>query len=187
VKPVIILATARTRSSMVASVFHAHGLWFGSTDRLRAGYDSFENSQIKAYLKTTYGELPARFVDPVPGIDKWLDNVPHGARMAFKCAVAYFPVFKHLNPCWIYVKRDVADTATSFMAKRGPQDTRPRKAVEAMIAERFALMDELRDRHGGVSVDTDAVMSGDRSTLRRAVEYCGIDYDPEKTVRGIHT
>lgn len=183
-KPIIILATPRTRSSMVAAIFAAHGVWTGKTSVIQAGYDGFENRQIKTFLKDTYGPLPditgdEFYYQPDPGIDLagFINGLVRENRWLFKCAVNYFHLFRSFDPVFIFVTRNLGDTVDSYVAKasRTGDPMIDSDMATRVIGKRLSIIRSLAMY--GVTIDTDEVMGGDLSAVRAALKYAGIKPD----------
>jgi len=165
---------------MVAAIFAAHGLYWGARQQQSAGYDTFENQQIKAILKAHYG-LPFCEFTPVGTtavLSEILAVVPHDRPWVMKTGIEYFNVFKPLTPFNVFITRPLESVVKSICAKRKGAD--PEVARQA--AEwRYTQMKILHQQYGGVWIDTDRVVSGDLTQIREALEYCGVLYDEAKT------
>jgi len=168
---------------MVAAIFAAHGLYWGNRQQQSAGYDTFENQQIKAILKQYFGlpfcTLPAIDEPNVPPCLRDIQGVtPSDRPWMMKTGIEYFHVFRPLNPFNVFIVRDPEAVVKSICDKRRNADPEmARKAAEW----RYLQMKILHQQYGGVWVDTDRLIQGDFTQIREALEYCGVMFDEEKT------
>lgn len=168
---------------MVASIFAAHGVYWGDRQQQSAGYDTYENQKIKQALKARYGLPFCQFPEPTSVFMTDLyEMVPHDRVWMMKTGVEYFKVFQPLSPFNVFITRKPEDVVKSICQKRAGADAEvARKAAEW----RFQQMRILHQQNGGVWVDTDRLISGDRTQIREALEYCGVLYDDAATTRAI--
>ena len=176
--PILLFMTSRSRSSMIAGVFAAHGVNWGGVQAQSAGYDTFENQAVKQVLKKHYG-LPFCEFAKASGdflLDLW-PIVPQNETWMAKTGIEYFDVFQSLAPFNIYLTRDPEDVARSICQKRPDAQYEP--ALKA-AKWRFAAMRARAAEYGGVFIDTDRVVKGDFTQLREAMEYCGVLFEENK-------
>lgn len=187
-RPIVVLMTSRTGSSMVAGLFAHHGLWVGDKYVTGSGlgkdYPSYETREVKSWLRERYdlqgAELvtntqAGQFADFIAGI------VPPGRRWLVKCGVMFWPLFEPLNPHIVYVRRDFENSVAAIMARPGAA---AEAVVRDLIARRYALMDQIHAEHGGTMIDTDKLIAGDYGDIRAAFDECGLEFVEEiaKTV-----
>jgi hypothetical protein len=182
--PIMLWMTSRSRSSMVAAIFAAHGVHWGEVQQQSAGYDTFENQKVKGILKKHFGLPFCTFPESKQdALTEIFGVVPHDRVWMMKTGVEYFKVFQPLTPFNVFIVRDPKAVAKSLCDK----NPGARREVALEAAEwRFQQMRILHQQNGGVWVDTDRVIAGDLTQIREALEYCGILYDEAKTKRAIH-
>jgi hypothetical protein len=173
---ILILMTSRSGSSLVAKIFAAHGFDTGGERVFTHGYETFENAAVNQFMRDHKPQLKLTtgvFCDYVPGIEKCIPK-----NGVVKIGVEYLPVFEHLDPKVITVKRNPEAVASSLATKRGY----PEQAASCMnaVLARFCALDRAREKWGGAEIDTDEIMSGDMSKVRAAFEHFGLEYDDEK-------
>jgi hypothetical protein len=180
---------------MVSNIFIHHDVWWGNTiakQNWREGgknksYVSYENQNIKALLKKYktkhWKKVHMTPVFPVDGFSRDLAKiVPSDETWMMKTGVEYFNAFKELNPYNIFIKRSPEGVAKSLSTKRA--DASWEDAYEAAVW-RFQYMDELQEKYGGVSVDTDNIVKGDFSEMQKAIEYCDLEWNEEAAKEAI--
>ena len=184
-RPIMLWMTSRSRSSMVSAIFIAHGVWWGDTHKKISGYETNENQNIKVLLQK-YKAKHWKKIHLTPVSPKWNKQfnkdlekiVPANKQWMSKTGVEYFPAFVDLNPYNIFIYRRPEDVAKSLNDKR--VDVQYRDALHA-AKWRFKYMKQLQEQHGGVFVNTDEVIKGDFTSIRDAIEYCGLMFDEEAT------
>ena len=179
------MMTSRSGSSMVTEIFVRHGLWVGRTEKEnRHGYRPFENKDLRTLLQglTWRDATPARlryFRDGRSQRDVRRiirHNVPPGVRWVYKTGIDSWRLFEgYPNAQFVFIKRHVDSVVRSNMEKSGNPDQKIRPIVEA----RYALMDALAKERGIPYVYTDDLISGDYTSLKSALEYCGLTFQPE--------
>jgi len=189
--PVIIFATPRARSSMIAAIFAEHGFKHGPVGITRAGYVGYESVALKNYLKEQYGRAPdvgddgtPFFAPPADG-DKRLaalierEQREHGTPFFFKCGIFYRKLFDGIAGRCVYIRRDVEGCLTSYVSK-AHKNLDPLANVERarrVIGKRFAVMERLAEQENAPLIDTDAVRAGDYTSTDAALRYCGAEPD----------
>jgi hypothetical protein len=202
--PVLIYAGSRTRSNMVGAIFAAHGLWWKSEDEPQrysyhklnmfakeptemppeSRYLLFENLEMQdwRFSRNRASSDPdewAAFVDSI---------APHDRRWFWKCGVSNYKLWRKWHPelsgevRYVLVRRNIGDTVKSRLAKghSGNVDTNHNHIEHVNVQ-----LDYIRDAHGGMDVNTDEVIHGYWGGLRKAIEYCGIEFDPKATEEAI--
>ena len=177
--PIVLWMTSRSRSSMVAGIFAAHGINWGGKQSQSAGYNTFENMDVRACQKRHFGLPYMQMVEPTAEfIAEIYSLVPQNETYLVKTGIEYFDAFQPLIPFNIYLLRNPEHVAASLCSKRKGLD--PDAALQA--AEwRFKMMRARHSTVGGVFIDTDRVIAGDFTQLRAAVEICGVLFDENLT------
>ena len=186
-RPILLWMTSRSRSSMVSSIFAQHGVFWGNTQKQSAGYDTYENQNIKALQKKIFKSLrgldPINDNDPVNEFIKELNKfVPQTRTWSMKTGVEFFNAFLPLNPYNIFITRKTEDVAQSLCNKRPGTDYDEALRVANW---RFDYMRELQAEHDGVFVSTDKIIAEDFSEIKEAIEYCDLEYNEEAAKRAI--
>lgn len=182
--PILVMCMGRSGSSMTAGVLAAHGVWTGTTmrgDRANPrGY--FENVEIKKRLIRWAGKDITRVYPPVPGWRARAERVVRSdGYVEGPWLVKHSVIFHRLwdefeSPRYVLPRRDSEAIFQSVRRTRfhsWQSDDQLRETIEL----HQQTLDELRDTRDAVEVDTDAVVRGDLSTLRGAVEFCGLGFD----------
>lgn len=171
--PIVILFIPRSGSSMVAGCFAQHVDPGDCHEMIHLNPKGvYAHKELDKFLKENYksrGEIV-----------KEAHVLPKEMPRMFKCAVQYWRVFLPFNPHYIFVRVDpeyIIKSSRRFGDKFVVGGDKP---IRVAIDERFKEMDYIKKVHGGVDVDTAAVAQGDLSTLREAIEYCGLEFNEEK-------
>ena len=181
--PIALWMTSRSRSSMIAGIFAAHGVFWGKKQTQTAGYDTFENEPVKVVLKKHYGlplcAMPATKPEFITDI---YATVPQNETWMIKTGIEYFDAMQPMIPFNIYLLRKPEAVAKSLCQKR--PGCNYDEALE--IAQwRFNMMRVKYGTVGGAFIDTDRVIAGDFQQLKQAMEFCGIIFDEKKTLGAI--
>ena len=178
--PIIIISLPRSGSSMTAGIFAKHGVWTGpcinADNKNPRGY--FESLPFKRKIIEQVGAIVHKGIlaqhDPGwPGIARKVieSNGYMGGPWLVKHSAMYYPLWVDMNPKFVCVRRDLQSIERS-----GQKSGLLRNS--AAIQPHVEAMDYVRDNFGGVDVFTDKVVAGDFSSLERAFDHCGIDFDP---------
>lgn len=121
-----------------------------------------------------------KFGVPMEPTKKHLDNVasvvPDNPLCMFKTAAEMAPLFYQFDPHIVLVRRNENKAVASMAAKqKGAVDE---DRIRRIHRRRMALMETL----DGTWVDTDALIAGNFTTIRKAIKACGLEYD-ESLVR----
>lgn len=183
-RPVVILMTSRTGSSLVAGIFAKHGLWHGPTYTTHPPfgepYKTFEVADLKPWLRSNYGLNGCEFVpdDRADEFRSVVDGVmPSDQRWMAKLGVMFWPLFRQFKPHVVVVKRDLCASVDAAMARAKDND---RGKAEKAISRRYELMDEVIAETGGSVVVTDELIAGDITGISAALRQCGIE--PDETI-----
>lgn len=174
---------------MTAGIFAQHGVWFGRCGKPRSSNrkGDFENrrikqEQIKRWGMLTLAKKRTEFEgNPVctyqPGFTEKVRQILsvegyESGPWGYKQSALYKDAWRDFDPMFIGVRR-----CNVLQANRTRQ-----KMMGTDDPERIRRMIELHDRiidECEVIVRTDDVVQGDYSSLERAFEYCGLDFDPK--------
>lgn len=164
---IVLLCTSRSGSSMVASMFAAHGLNCGEVGHT-LGYCSYENQPMKYHLKRMAKQAGTQFPVWLPELGGTRELAEQLGLELFKCSVEQWKPFEGwCTP--VKIKRNIENAARSVTDKNGGDYD---QAVW-MIEQRYRLMDTIP----GPTIDTDKVMAGDLSGVAEAFEYCGLEFN----------
>jgi len=187
--PVLIFMTPRTGSSLVASIFGAHGLWIGSNMRVAWGYRNFENIDIGSRLDaiTNRGEDQFAYMKkkiPLSEFRATFDSrVPDDTDWMFKTNIRFWYLMDGMfkAPRVVFVRRNLGSTIQSNIDKSKRRlDASYRQSVRDFVTSRFAFMDSLSRERGIPFVNSDEVVAGDYSSLESAMRACGLELDESK-------
>ena len=155
-RPIMLWMTSRSRSSMVSQIFARHGVFWGGTQKQSAGYDTYENQNIKALQKSTFNGLrtldPIRLPDEDHLVRKFIRDIqkyiPAQGRWSMKTGVEFFNAFLPLKPYNVFILRDPIDVAKSLCKKRADSVwPRDKEALLETLNWRFDYMRELQAKH----------------------------------------
>jgi hypothetical protein len=166
---IAIATNPKSGSSMIASIFVAHGVWAGRSLN-KNKYQTYEWYEMKQAMKR-YGPPLEGDGFHIPDNPERLDSLVRSKRgkWLFKSAPELIGSLLKYNPKIIKIRRDIASIISSQCVD---------KEWEEVINKRFALMENL----GGVWVDSDQVINGDLSSLEKAFDYCDIELDYDKAM-----
>jgi len=183
-RPLVILMTSRSGSSMVSGIFAAHGLWYSEPSpddySVFGNYKLYENQKMKRWLKRYFNIAGTRFVS-----EEWNDQFmvqvnriyPEGQRWFWKGGVMFWPLWRQLDPYVVFIRRPLEQAVSSAFEKQG-HNTVSREACREMISARYRLMNQVRYETGGIDIRTDQVAEGNYETLQQAFAYCNLDFQP---------
>lgn len=189
-KNVVILMQSRTASSLVAGTFRAHGWSADADSMISRGYHTHENQLLRNHLVGQYGmAMPNPLLQP-SGPDRKLRALvlgQYGKRPWFwKGDAYYFEAFKATfeDLAIVYVKRYIPDAIRSSLDGRAyPHMGKTRAQCEATLADflrtKYTYMNTLQTENGGRVVYTTDVLKGIFTTLQKAVNYAGGDWDED--------
>lgn len=166
------MMTSRSGSSLVASIFAAHGFNYGDEFDHPFNYHTRESVTIKKWVadvKSAAGYQNGEFCKP-------LDELPPHDVSLIKIGVEYWPLFKPLNWHVVTVYRNPANIVRSVMAKN-PGDL---AEVTALTHRRMEMMEQVRREANGAEVNADEIMAGDFSSVSAAFEHFGLPFDEAK-------
>ena len=178
---ILILMQSRSGSSLVASIFHAHGYdTQNGGARSQFGYDIYEHVDAKDWLRRRKGKMnykAGRFAEPLEGIEDRIEE-----NDCVKIGIEYWPCFRHIKPLVFCVRRDLDQIAKSLSEKRSPRSRslQPPREMVRLVRVRNRLLDRARDESGGIDIHVEPIVAGDFSGLRAAFEHHGLEFDEGK-------
>jgi len=165
-EPIIIVGTPRSGTSMVAGLFHCHGVFVGEcreADGLNPkGY--FENIELDVLRSVDL--LQRRAVGKI-----LCGQGYNGGPWLAKHTPRYHHCWREFQPKFVKVRRDTEQVLRSRIASGCFDET---EAEARQIVDRDV---NIMERHiKGPVVMTDEVARGSYGTLRAAMEFCGIAF-----------
>ncbi len=184
------MAMPRSGSSMVAGIFAAHGVWVGTAKPANENNPkgNFEQQTIRRLIiesqrnSVVEGRLSYYNLAITQRIAHLRDADGYeGGPWLWKGSALYYPLFEDFKPKWITCRRDKESSFNSIRASRlfgnRINDVQLRRVIDA----HHNAMDDL-SAMGAVEVDTKSVAMGDFTTIEKAINHCGLEYD-EAAVR----
>lgn len=193
---ILILCQPRTGSSLITKIFHEHGCWIGQIklNPNSHNYMHYENEPLRNTLmdintrfwkgkEKVYGGLNVDGQIYRQKIKSMIEFLEPKNPWVFKCLVDYARLFYQFEPKIVLIKRDEEQCILSTIdngRKLSKTETR------AIYRKRMSSMRKVEKEHGAVWVDVDEVMAGDYTSLKEALEYCGIEFNQEITEQAIN-
>jgi hypothetical protein len=181
-RPIVILTTPRSGSSLVAGLFAAHGVWVGKTIPITSSNPkgNFEGTAVGSVLDRHYGALvgigecgayqPFCAAEIVEAIRA--DGYASGPWL-WKGSAMYWRAFIDLDPIIVTVRRE--EEAIKKSNTRCPRLGR-RSPAEALVAHRLVL-DKLEDYGRALRVDSELLIDHDYRQIVAVFHRCGIEFD----------
>jgi len=180
-QPVIIIGAPRSRTSMVAGLFHKHGCWAGTCKNgdKHNPYGYFENLNFKQEIIADVGKIVHRGV-LAPKLENWHrkalkirdnDGYKDGPWMV-KHSAMYYPIWHEFDPIYVNVRRNCKSIALSGQNSgmlRNPN----------AIAPHIEAMDTVSEEFGGVDIYSGDLIEGKYDALERAIEQAGMKFSAE--------
>lgn len=185
--PILIMALPRSGSSMTAGIFAKHGVWTGpcrpGTGRNPKGF--FEGLAIKKALMKLQPAIVHRAVlaDYRPDFRALVEQLIRedgyeSGPWLWKGSCLYWPIWGDFEPHWVVCRRDPEAT---FKSSRSAPKVFGSSLTDAELRRNIAFhheqMDYLIAEKGAIEVETEAVAKGNFTTIQRAVEHCGLEFD----------
>ena len=182
---ILILCSPRTGSSMVAKIFHNHGVWTGETCKVnRFNYDSYENESLKNCVKSYwhhYSQIHGKhFGTPmeacqeyINGVNKAIANEKPTNPWLFKMFVEGYKLFLHLKPKFVLIRRDTKQAIQS-MKDKNPNN---HDLISKIHNDRMNSMEYIEKTYGAAWVNTDEIIEGNYSSLNNAFDFCGLEFN----------
>lgn len=189
--PILIMALPRSGSSMTAGIFAHHGVWTGpcrpGTGRNVKGF--FEGIAIKKALMKMHERIvhKGQLAESKPGFRALVETLLvedgyRGGPWLWKGSALYWPVWFEFEPKWVVCRRD--PEATFRSSRSAPKvfgSSLSDEQLRRNIAFHHENLDYLIAEKGAVEVDTEAVAHGEFTTVKAAIEHCGIEFDEAAT------
>jgi hypothetical protein len=178
-RPIIVVGTPRSGTSMTAGLFAQHGVWVGpckdGDSKNPKGY--YESLPFKELLISKCGRIvhAGQLARPIP---RWTEHVHSilarngydGGPWLVKHSAMYWPVWRDFRPIWVCCRRD--PRAIERSGKASGYLTKP-QAIQPHIKQ----MEHLRDQHGAHEVWPETFVNGDFSALVPAFEEAGLTFN----------
>lgn len=189
-RPVIILGMARSGTSLVSSIFRAHGFWSGITRSDRpSNYPTgqHENLAVKRMLINRYGRADERMIS-VPYDENW-ERIARkilkregysGGPWFVKHSALYGKLWIDFNPHWVCIRRDADAIVDSIRRKSRIYDRKDNNFLLDLIANHNNVMDSILEEYGGTNIQSEKLISGDYIELMAAFQDVGCMLDHEK-------
>lgn len=173
----------------------AHGFWTGDRGgKVNPGYRHFENYQVRAeinkcveldedrvfkHFKRGYNQQRIHdiFAQRMPNRD-WV----------YKVGVDHWPIINGLyDPMTcIIVRRNLESVIESQISKRVGL-ARDRELCRRVNTARVEFLDHLADEYGFPVVQSEELIAGDYSSVAAALDYVGVEFNPDIARERIHT
>ena len=163
---------------MTTRIFHEHGLWVGRY-LSKNGYPGYENADIKditrgmvdgkvdgqrlikqGYTKEDFHRV---FDDRCP--EDWV----------FKTGIDWWDLWQGYPAKFVFVQRRIEGVAMSLHKGHG----RDLRGSIRSVTNQYEFMDQMSEKHGIPIVRTDELIRGDYSSIKAAMDYCGLSFDPK--------
>lgn len=182
--PILVLTMGRSGSSMLAGILASHGVWTGKClkpdHRNPKGY--FENLRMKKALVEMAGKKITQVYGPDP---KWKplieaikkDEGYENGPWLFKHNVIYWKLWlPYMKPKVIFPWRDKKAIFNS-VRKSGFHAWQSDDLLWDTIVMHHNEMESVRRHFGGMYIDTELLIDGNKKQLRQAFDYLNISLD----------
>lgn len=166
---------------MVAGLFAAHGLWYGTTRKISAGNPkgNFEGRAVGSVLDRHYGAIVSTAVEakPKPGIEREIvvairaDGYRDGPWF-WKGSVMYWRAFIDLDPHWVTVRRSAEDI---FRSNKRLQKIH--LDVARSVEEHARVLDLMEFLHDARRIDSQKLVDRDYEQITRVFAGCGLVFN----------
>ena len=185
---ILILAAPRTGSSLVAHIFHEHGVWIGDVKGNNGfDYKVYENLELRSAViniaKREWKGKTRVWGKPIPAnkinrevVAKVVEEIRPKEPWLYKTAVDYAGLFFQFDPQLIFIRRDPEQAIKSLVSKGKRRD---KKIATEAHNRRMDLMEQYHKEKGGVWVNTDELLEGNYKTIKAAIESVGLKFDPK--------
>lgn len=178
-QPIIILGSPRSGTSLVASIFAAHGVFVG-TSRPRDSANPRGYYENVALTDLRYSMGHGEGLDPKVVYDCLLVDGYNGGPWLVKHSPLTWRVWRNFKPYWIFVRR-AQERIISSRIRCGQWDMNEvehRIAVETDIA----IINAIQQYIGGSSIWSDVLVSGHFETIRHIFDNYNLEFDNNKTI-----
>lgn len=178
--PILIMMVGRSGSSMIAGIFHEHGVWVGPSrpgdGNNQKGY--FENLELKKAVRE-YGMCFFEEAEFKPGWKEKVESIIRsqgyeGGPWLFKHGAAFHKVWGEFKPKIVKVWRNPDDIFKSYR-RSGFMNNYSDDEVKKSIKFHHYIMQNMQ----GFNVYCDAVVKGDYTSLEIAIKGCGLEYNEQ--------
>lgn len=178
--PIVVLGAARSGTSMVAGLFHEHGVWVGDCrepdEYNERGY--FENLALKRVLIDRWGHLKRDMAvaDRQEGFREQVEAILEEEGYVegpwlMKHGALYWPAWHEFDPTLVCVYRNPTSILES--GTHGNFIRTPERVMLCHGAMEWAIQCE-----GGVRVDAERLIAGDYRQIEAAFHAAGLGFDP---------
>lgn len=139
----------------------------------------FENLDFKRLMIKHAGRLAqsGELAKPSSEFEKAVkEYVPEEGKWIAKFSAMYWPMWVSFDPVWICVRRQRGGIIASNM-KTNFMNSQDLKKINYLIDRHSVAMDSV----DGIDVKTDDVAAGEFSTIQRAIEGAGLEFDESVT------
>jgi hypothetical protein len=178
--PIIVIGLPRSRTSMVAGTFAAHGVFVGTCKEAdsRNAKGFFEHLGFADLVIELYGkglisrnEVPEPHPDFKPRFMELMERDGYsGGPWLVKHAHVFYKVWQGFKPRFVIVKRDTESIAESAREVGWVNSI-------SHITKGQKMLDRVAKEYGAPVVLTDEVVQGDYCSLREAFDYCGLVFN----------
>lgn len=176
-EPIVILGSPRSGTSLVASIFAAHGVWAGTSREADQAnpHGYFENIMLTEYRAfVNYGEGMER--------DSVLQLIEADGYRGGPWLVKHSPfswrAWRNFEPRYVTVRRPQR-TSVQSRIRCGHWDMTDAEHRIAVMADN-AILDGLERHMGAAGVWPDAFFKGYWSTMEAAFVHCGLEFDRDR-------
>lgn len=162
---ICIFTNPHSGSSMVASIFRAHGVWTGKS---MGEYETYEWPELKKAIKHQGPPYNGAFITKatdMPMVNKLIEEkIDQGIDFLHKSAPELYGVLKKWQPKIIKIRRNIK----SIIAGQNVEG----QYID-LVYKRHALLEQL----DGPWVDTDEIMDDNFDLLKEAFDYCSLNFN----------
>ena len=177
-RPIVILGTPRSFTSLTAGIFRDHGVWFGHCKEYHVWCPtgSCENLEMKKILKANKRTAIVADGTLCPRIEGYTEKilkimVDEGyldGPLAFKHSAMFWNVWKDFDPYFICCRRP----------KESVMKSGKRSGMYATTSHSWDAHQKVMDGIvNSVDVHGEKYFEGDWSSLEKAFEFCGLEFD----------
>jgi len=180
-RPIVILGTPRSFTSLTAGIFRDHGVWFGKCREYTefAPTGSCENARMKRILKSELGAGLVLRGELAHSFEEWDEKILAVMKdegyldgpLGFKHSAVYWPVWENFDVRFICCRRPQSSVVQSGQ----------RTGMVAANAESWEkhqeIMDSLVETGKAVNVYGEKYFEGDWTDLKKAFEFCDLEFD----------
>jgi len=173
-RPIIVIGTARSGTSVVSGLIHLHGVWIGkcrpADQRNPKGF--FENISINRIIRAKGWDKKAnkhefrRLIQKVLRQQKYKEGQPwivkHGV-------IPRWDLWNVFNPYWVIVKRKLTCVAFSQLSSH----------VVENIEKDMVILAELQQQREHLVIWPQKLIDRDYTQMEQILEIIGITFNPQ--------